>query len=79
MSLYEDLINSKPLFESNEEALKFYTEKYEALGAKHGMTGDQYWMLAEHASKFEEDHWEILGLARRIAVAKHFAKETKSG
>lgn len=62
---------SSPRFASNEEAYKHYTTEYEALGAKYGMTGDDFWCEAENESHLTEDHIQIMSLSRGIAMLKH--------
>ena len=79
MTLYEDAMNMKPEFQSNEEALEHFQKEYDELGAKHNMTGDQYWQVAEHSLKFEEDQWRILGLARHIQMCEYLIKKAKYG
>jgi hypothetical protein len=77
MSLYDDVMASSPLFGSNREALEFYTSEYEALGAKYGMTGDEFWEEAENSSMNTDDHAKIRRLSRLIGAARYFMKKEK--
>lgn len=56
----------KPDFDSNEIALDFFLDKYEVLGAKYGMSGDDFWAEAESSYQNTEDHNEIMRLHKNI-------------
>jgi len=78
MGLYDDLMKSKPLFSSNEEALAHYTKEYEALGQKYGQTGDQLYMNAVEQDFGKDDHQIIVkdmdrlrSLSMRISMVRY--------
>jgi hypothetical protein len=77
MTLYDDCVaaSKKPLFSSYKEALEHYTKEYEALGAKHGMTGDQFWEEAESSCMYTEDYSAIMKLRRSIQFCHYAIKE----
>jgi len=78
MSLYDDAMNSKPLFKSPEDALEHYVKEYEALGAKYGKTGEEFWIEAESSPIYKEDYGKIMSIARSIMMARHLiAKKYK--
>jgi hypothetical protein len=80
MSLY-DMVKEdmeKKLFKTNEELLKNFMEEYEALGAEYGMTGEEFWVEAESASKQIPDHWIIMRLARSIHMCKYLIEKDKN-
>ncbi len=58
-------------FGSNEEALKHFTEEYEALGAKYNKSGYEFWLEAECSSVDTDDYRTIMRLARSVAMCKH--------
>lgn len=84
MSLYDRVGTKKnPVFKTNEEALRFFTKQYEALGQKYGQTGDQLWMKVEEdgwgeapddSEIIKEDSKKIQRLCRNIAMCKHLIK-----
>jgi hypothetical protein len=81
MSLYDDAIESmkKPLYSSGEEALEAFTAEYEALGAKHGMTGYEFWLQAENeVGIWSEDHNKIHRLHRMIDVCYRLIEKGKN-
>jgi hypothetical protein len=75
MSLYDDVMNSKPLFGSYQEALTHYTKEYEGLGRKHGKTGNEFWEEAENSSVYTEDYRKIMSLRMSINMCIHLIKK----
>ena len=71
MTLYDKVMNSKPIFNSPEEALEFYTKEYYELTAKYGKSGHEFWLEAERSSQWSEDYSKILTLARNIGMARY--------
>jgi hypothetical protein len=79
MSLYDDAMNLKPIFKSNKEALDYYVKEYEALGAKYGKTGEEFWLEAENSPVYKEDYRKIMSIARHIMMARHLIKKENNG
>ena len=75
MTLYDDVMNAKPLFNTAQEALIHYVKEYEVLGRKHGMTGNEFWHEAEHSSHNTEDYRKIMSLRMRINMCVNMIKE----
>ncbi len=78
MSLYSDIEGATPRFSSNEEALRYYTKEYEALGSKYGQTGDQLYMssLEQDFGKWDhqivrDDMDRLRVLSRNIAMLNY--------
>jgi hypothetical protein len=72
-TLYEQVMEARenPQFGSTEEALKSYSEEYEALG------GDGFWLEAESSSLLSENHRKIMRLSRSIGMCKHLIQREK--
>lgn len=78
MTLYEEVMEIKAQFETNQEALKFFIKEYEALGEEYGMSGNEFWMEAENASMLTEDHRKIMRLQRSIQMCKYLIEKEKN-
>jgi len=72
-SLYEQVMETKTQFSSNEEALEFFTQKYEEMG------GDESWQEAESADYLDEWHLEIMRTARSIQMCRYLIEKEKNG
>ena len=68
--LLEKLKNSKPLYKSNEEALRAKTAELDALAAKYKTTPHELLLKAEQDSTFNEDYLTVIDLFRAIARLK---------
>jgi hypothetical protein len=80
ITIYEEVMKMKPKFETNEEALEHFKEEYEALGQKHGLTGEEFWADAESSAILTEDHRTIMRLRRSIQMCTYLIeKEHKDG
>jgi hypothetical protein len=79
VTLYEEVMNTKAQFETNEKALEHFTKEYEDLGSKYGVTGDEFWQEAEDSINLTEDHQKIMRLSRSIQMCKYLIKKDNSG
>lgn len=68
--LYKGSLKGKPLYASNEEALKASAAQLEALAQKAGLSVDELLNRAETSKEFREDDLDALMLARQIAYFK---------
>ena len=75
MSLYDDVMNAKPLFSSAQEALVHYVKEYEALGRKHGMTGNEFWNEANILHITMKTIETIMSLRMSINMCVNMVKE----
>lgn len=71
VTLYEEVMNTKAKFKTNEEALEYFTDEYETLGSKYEATGDEFWQEAEDSVNLTEDHQKIMRLSRSIQMCKY--------
>jgi hypothetical protein len=71
MTLYEEVMKVKAQFETNQEALEFFTKEYEALGEEYGMSGDDLWFEAENSSNCTENYRKIMSLRMKIQMFKY--------
>ena len=73
-TLYEQAIEASknPEFESPEALLEYCTKEYERLG------GNEFWLEAESASLWNENHIKIMSLQRRIHMAKYLIDKEKN-
>lgn len=61
-------------FDSNEEALKYFTDEFERLG------GEKFWLEAESASIVTDKHYEVMVSRRNREMAKYLTeRENKDG
>lgn len=60
-----------------DELFKELHVEYEALGQKHNMTGDEFWLEAEGALKTVEDYEIIMRLRRQIAMCDYLKKRSQ--
>jgi len=68
--LYKESLKGKPLYSSNEEAIKGITTQLETLAQKAGLSVDELLTRAETSREFREDDLDALMLARQIAYFK---------
>lgn len=78
-SLYDQVMNAKVQFASNEEALEHFIQEYKDLTEAYGLKDHEFWLEAEAARYLTDDHRAIMRLARGIHMLKYLiakAKET---
>lgn len=68
-TLYQQLMEATPEFESKEEALGHYTKLYEELG------GNERWLDAESSQFLNEQDREIMRIARCIHMCKYLIEK----
>lgn len=68
-SLYDQLMESQPLYPDTQSALKAYQTRYEELG------GDDFWMKAECSDTINPDYTMIMNLSRRIQMCKYLIEK----
>ena len=79
----DDLVSMKPQFASIEEAQVYYKAQYDALGAKYGKTGYDFWLESENADGFftdrSEDYGRIRSLYRHLGMCWYLINKAKDG
>ena len=77
----DDLLSMKPRFISNEEAYLHYKAEYDALGAKYGKTGDEFWVESEEADGLftdrTVDYGRIRTLYRSLGMLRYLMDKAK--
>ena len=71
-TLYEECMEAESRFSSNEAALDFYTDEYNALG------GDVFWLEAESSPFLNDDHRRIMRASRAIQMCKYLIEKGKN-
>lgn len=67
----------EPEFVSEEVALEYFLEKYEALGTKYGKSGDEFWAEAESVGVMTDDHREVMKLHGNISMCYNLLSRNK--
>lgn len=68
----------KPMFNSDAEALNYYSKKLQQLCFKYGKSPKEMMIFAEDSGIFNEDLLEFLSLDRKIGFFKdHEQKKTR--
>lgn len=63
---YDRLIQSKPEFSSNKEALEVLSRELEAIAANENLTIDELILKAESGARLNENYLNALCLDRRV-------------
>jgi hypothetical protein len=76
-TIYEEVMHTKesPQFKTNREGLEYFTNEYKVLTEAHGLEGDEFWAEAESSSVLNQDHVEIMRLARCIQMCEYLIKK----
>lgn len=69
-TLYEKIKEFKPQFESNEEALKFFSLKMQEISIKLNTPIDQLILKAEISRTHDEELMKVLSLASKVKILK---------
>jgi len=64
--LYQKTLKMKPLFETNQEALDFYTKKLVSICGSRGQSKEDYFLYLESLSEMNAEDREAFDLFRRI-------------
>ena len=77
VTLYDEVCKKKAEFKSAKQALNYYKQEYNDLGAKHGMSGKDFWMEAESSEMLTEDQRKIMRLQKAIQMCYYLIQKEK--